>query len=206
MVELEEDVFEIVGTSISVISHRLARKYRSYTTADDIAQDLWLWVLARPSRTRGVRKAADGDDLKKEVSYLERNLYRAGDIQCRKEKAKVSGYRHTDEYFYSTQLIADLIQAWYHGVGLERQASDDRVRRKRTLSQGFEMESMVSDVQVGLDALSESQQAVVLSVFGAGMSVKEIADDLGVTRQAVEQRLDRAVEKMIEALGGPSPY
>jgi DNA-directed RNA polymerase specialized sigma24 family protein len=39
----------------------------------------------------------------------------------------------------------------------------------------------------------------------SGLSSQEIADQMGVTRQRIDQLLHRGVRKMVEELGGSNP-
>ena len=53
--------------------------------------------------------------------------------------------------------------------------------------------------------LTPSQRAIVADVIGDGRSQVEVADELGISQQAVSRRLSGAIERIIEQLGGFQP-
>ena len=206
MVTLTDEQQGDIDTVASVVAHRLARKYRPWAEAADVRQDLWVWLLSKRKRLAPLLDAENEDVYKRELKYLERNLYRAGDIMCRQDKAKRSGYKASDEYFYSSSLVAALIEAHCNGGVMVQEQSSARVKRTRTLSEGMEIESMLADVTAALAALEPDQQSLLISLYGEGVPSKDLADQRGVTRQAVEQRASRLIDKIIDELGGVSPY
>jgi len=79
-------------------------------------------------------------------------------------------------------------------------------RRKKTLaSEGNNIIALVSDANSAFKKLSSRDQQILMWKFGNGLSSQEIADQLGVTRQRIDQLLRRGVRKMIESLGGANP-
>jgi hypothetical protein len=195
-----------VSDVVAVVAHRLARKYRPWAEADDVRQDLWVWLLSKGKRLNGVVDAATGEDYQRELKFLERNLYRAGDIKCRADKARRSGYKQTDEFFYSQTLIIALIEAHCNGDHMVSESMSDKVRRTRTLSEGLEIETMLADFRSALAKLEPDQRSLLIRLYGENVPSKVIAEERDVTRQAIEQRAARLVDKMIDELGGESPY
>jgi len=46
----------------------------------------------------------------------------------------------------------------------------------------------------------------VMMAYGDAVPTRVLAETFGVTRQAIEQRLDRAMSKLLQNLGGESPW
>lgn len=206
MVTLSDQMQDDINDVLTVVAHRLARKYRPHVEAQDVRQDLWVWVLSRPKRLANLLAAEEPDDVKRELKFLERNTYRAGDIKCRAEKAKRTGYRTSDEYFYSQAVIVALIEAHCNNDTMVSEMSSDRVRRTRTLSEGMEIETMLADFRSAFSCLEPDQQNLLIRLHGHNTPSKVIAEERGVTRQAIEGRAARLVERLIEELGGDNPY
>jgi RNA polymerase sigma factor (sigma-70 family) len=208
MKHLTVDQMGVLTPIVASVSHRLARKYRAYLEACDIQQELWIWMMARDKRWRPLVECdpEDRDALRRETAFLDRNLYRRGDVICRAEKARVSGYRHSDEFFYSSGLIIALLQAEANGGKMVAEQTTDKVRRTRSLAEGNEMEAMLSDLRAALATLSPEQRSLLDQRFVEERTQQAVADDLGVSRQAAEQRINRIMDKLIDSLGGPSPY
>lgn len=206
MVTLAEDVMADVKPVVGMCAHLLARDYYGYTSAADIAQELWVWVLKHPSKVMEWLDREDPADRGRGTKALQTSLLRAGAVFCRKEKAARAGYRPQDEYFYTRGLIAALVRARYNDGKMVVNVVDDMPRKAKLDSEGNDILALLSDLDTAMLVLSDEQKKLVVEVHGFEVPVLEIAERDGVTRQAVENRLNRAVDKMIKTLGGEYPY
>ena len=110
-----------------------------------------------------------------------------------------------------------LVYAWEHW-GRIRSVSNPggylfRVAKRRALRRRTTRDSAVIDlpisdvprVEPGLDdalgRLSKRQRAVVFLVEGLGLSYQETADQLGISRSAVQTHLERALARLRSDLG-----
>lgn len=192
--------------AVAGASHQLARRYSAFTTAADIAQDMWVWLLEHPRQWRFAFDTDDPKDHKRALHHVEKNLLRFGERKCREEKARVTGYRHTDEFFYTEGLITSVMEAQHNDVSSLGEPTGEKIRRTRTLSEGGEVDAMKADVALALSHLDKDDKYLMMSLHAEKRPVKEMAEELGITRQAVEAREKRLMEKMILALGGDNPW
>lgn len=206
MAAMTDDERKELRPIVAGASHQLARRYSSFTTARDIEQDMWVWLLESPKRWRFVFDSDEAKDKKQAISFLEKNLLRFGERQCREEKARVSGYRHTDEYFYTAGLITAVIEATHNNVSTLGEPSGEKIRRTRTLSEGGDVDAMKADVDIALSGLDKEDRYLLHSLYAEKRTVKDMAEELGVTRQAVERRSARLMDKLIVSLGGDNPW
>ena len=77
---------------------------------------------------------------------------------------------------------------------------------KRTLSEGGEVDAMKADLEQALRALDPDEQRLMDLLYGEKMAAREVGEHLGVTRQAVEKRASKILDRMIVTLGGHSPW
>jgi RNA polymerase sigma factor (sigma-70 family) len=104
-------------------------------------------------------------------------------------------------------LLEDLIGAQANGLSsLVGQTSEERVRGTQDPSEGGNTQAMLADVQRALGSLDPDSYAMVMMAYGDGVPTKVIGETFDVSRQAVEQRLDRAMTKVLQSLGGESPW
>ena len=206
MVDLNEELMEDSRVVIMGAAHALAREYRQYTTAQDISQEMWIWVLKHPEKVREWLSRDDKNEKAKGVKALNKTLMRLGSVYCRKEKATVSGYHPSDEYFYTRTLVGALLEALWNGGQMVSNQSDDLPRKKKLDSEGNDLLAMFADIDHALDSLEPAQISLLHRVHGEGVTISDIAEEEQVTRQAVENRVNRAVDKMIKTLGGEYPY
>lgn len=195
-----------IDTTISIVAYKLGRKYRGWLEREDIRQDLWVWSLSRAKRLAPLVSAETEEQYKQALKFLENDLYRNGDMQCRAQKAKISGYKATDEFFYSQTLIIALLQAHVNHDTMVTEHTSAKVKRSKTLSEGMDIEAMLADLRASLSTMDVEQVALALDLYGREIPSKQLAEQHGVTRQAIEKRAGKVLTKLIEELGGESPY
>jgi DNA-directed RNA polymerase specialized sigma24 family protein len=206
VVDLDDDLMQDVQVVITGAAHALAREYRQYTTAQDISQEMWIWVLKHPEKTREWLDRDDRNDKAKGTKALNKTLMRLGSVFCRKEKATVSGYHPSDEYFYTRTLVGALLEALWNGGQLVSNQIDDMPRKKKLDSEGNDLLALFADVDRALGTLEPAQISLLERVYASGVTLSDISEEDDVTRQAVENRVNRALDKMIKFLGGEYPY
>lgn len=192
----QEDVYDIIDG----VTASLTRRYRQWTTPDDIRQELrlWSWRKREKIATYLVREDT-GKRRAGEAAYM-KSLARHGDRYCRREKAKISGYEPDDEFFYTPTLIEACIAAHVQGLSA-LQAQVGELKVVRDPAEGGNMMTMITDVAGALSKLEPDQRALLIQLHGIGTDPVLIARMSGVSRQAVHQRAERAIKKMLRVLG-----
>lgn len=203
--QFSKDEMDLIRSVIGPSAHALGRKYHKFCEARDIAQELWIWALKHP---KIVLQFIDreGDELKSGLKGLGKSLYREGDRYCRREKASLSGYRVSDEYFYTKALIDSLIEADANDGKMVAQQVNDQIKRSKPASEGGDVMAMIADVKRALAKLDPSTEAMLQYHVVDKLSSQKIGEIFQISRQAVDQRIARAYEKMIESLGGHNPW
>lgn len=80
---------------------------------------------------------------------------------------------------------------------LETDSLDDpRFKHRFQKSHVFENEEVSEDLKFGLETLQPGDREIVWSLFVKGDTIKDTAQNLGLTIQAVKSRRDRAVKKL----------
>lgn len=199
------DIEEMCAT----IGYSMWKRYRKYVELPDLRQELMLFswrkrdkvaeYLVRDEEENPIRKRQG------EAAYL-KSLTRAAERYCRKMKAQVVGYSPRDEFFYTRTLLEDLIGVMVNGMSDMAQQVDERVKVSRDPSEGGNTQAMMADLKRALDTLDHDAYAMVMMAFGDQVPTRVIAETWGITRQAVEQRLERTTAKLVRALGGDNPY
>lgn len=206
MVTTNDPVLDEAYIVVTGSANTIARDFRGFVSAEDIAQEMWIWVIKHRDKVEEWLVREDKAERSKGTKALFKTLLRLGHVYARKEKAKTSGYHPRDEYFYTRTLIVALIEAIYNEGVFQVNIVDDTPRRSKLDSEGNDLLAMLADVQIALDSLEENQKALIASVYGLGVSTSEIAEQEGVTRQAVDNRVNRVLDRLIKELGGEYPY
>lgn len=206
MVDVESKIGQEVKALIGGISHSLAREFYGYTTAADVGQEMWVWVLKHDNKIIEWLDREEEIEWKRGMSALSKTLTRLGSRYCRKEKASTCGYRVQDEYFYSRQLLIALLVARENDGKLVANVVDDTPRKVKLDSEGNDTLAMLADLEVALNVLDDDQRELVIDVCGRDISTTAMALTHEVTRQAIENRVNRSLDRMIRELGGEYPY
>lgn len=190
---------DIAGVSASIIT----RRYRRYTSAQDLVQEAWVWALERPVKFDGIMAEEDeGERARRLRNALCNHL----DKVARRVKAGALGYEADDEFFYSLGHLRALLPDVYEpALWTSFSASEHEVSAKSDPAEGGNRVTELSDVSVALGRLAKGDQRILFLRYGAGDSEEDIALNLGIDAGAAHMRLERALGRLRLELGGPSP-
>lgn len=187
----------LVGT----IAYEFSRKYQMCDT-DDIRQELWIWFLTHPNKV-SVWEALDG---KQSIKLIAKSLRNAAKDYCQKQKANAVGYRVEDNYYYDKELVELLLPAVMR-KDLNAPALTDLSysATKKVASEGGNWFAMMSDIDKALDKLTVEQRSILVLRFGDGCDNKTFATEMGISEDAARMRINRALNNLINKLGGSKP-
>lgn len=198
---------DALSDGIAVTANSLARRYSRYgVDFHDISQELWLWSLKNKDWVADWLTRELEDEKRQGYAAFTKSLQRAGDRYCRKEKAASLGYETRDEAFYDEGQLKDWLAVRQNGIGVLTNSEPTGGRRTKAPNEGWNVEAGLADLERALDVLTTEQRWLVIELYGEGTKAEVIAREEGVTRQAIENRAHRALRKMSQALGGPSPW
>ena len=186
---------------VASIAYEYSRKYHM-VEANDIRQELWLWFLEHPNKVQ-VWEKFEG---KQSVRIIAKSLRNAAKDYCQKEKANAVGYRVEDNYYYDRALIEELLPAVLRGEKTAPALNDlGFTATKRVASEGGNWFAMVADIQRGIARLTREQQSIIYLRFGDGADNKTFATELGISEDAARMRINRAMNNLLNYLGGNKP-
>lgn len=182
---------------------RYARRYR-LVERDDIAQELRLWWLTNQRAVARYTREEEPQPAK-----LAKALNRAAERYCRQIKAQSVGYRVEDEFFYNAGLVRELLpMVWKPELVIQDTQPDEggRVKSGKPANEGNNLLAMVADVSRAFDAITDDHRRILFAVYFFGETNEHIADRLVISVPAVKMRVQRAVDALVDELGGRSPY
>jgi len=207
---LTTEEWQAVTEVAAVATNAVMLRFNKYVEAADVRQECLLAAALKENKIVGWLRQEGDSEVKRGERSLLKFLQKKAEVYARTQKAEALGYQLEDEYFYESGLIEALIAVMatgdYELAGQILDPADVGGRRKKTLaSEGNNIIALVSDANSAFKKLSSRDQQILMWKFGNGLSSQEIADQLGVTRQRIDQLLRRGVRKMIESLGGANP-
>lgn len=209
MSRAEEHVQDLVRAS----AYAIHRRFFGYVDYEDLIQELQIYVLQRPQLLTDLQESytVSKDETKWVARKLMARFRRHIEKIARKEKAAKLGYQMGDEFFYDTALIATLLpvalQFETQGAVLVNQVDDGTPRKPPVPSEGGNVLGMVIDVRAAYELITDDEQLLLEQRYGKDpLILSDIAIAWGVSDSTIDRRIQVALRKIIDNLGGPSPW
>jgi RNA polymerase sigma factor (sigma-70 family) len=194
-------VTETYSGVVAAIAYEYSRKYHM-CDADDIRQELWVWFLEHPNKV----KTWEQLEGKQSIKLIARSLRNAAKDYCQKEKARAVGYKVEDNYYYDREIVEVLLPAVLRGDRIAPAMADlGFTNSKKVASEGGNWFAMMADIERALARLTHEQLTIIYLRFGDGCDNVTLAKELSVTEDAARMRVNRAVNNLLNFLGGQRP-
>lgn len=199
------------------------RRYGRFVEQDDCYQEMVVYYLRNKGECDELI-APPPDEGQEEPSRqvvaaahrrLARRLAKAGERYARKTRAQQLGYETGDEYFYTRNTVETLLPLALSETDAALMPQHETHPGRRIATQpdeGNNLPVLVADVSSAVSRLDEDQQNLLESVFlpTRGRTVSEmreaVASREGVSRWAIDGRINRIIDRIVTQLGGPNPY
>ena len=193
---------------IAVVSARkVHRKYHTYFDQADVVQELMLWVLSRKDKVQEwIDFDVDTDEYRMGVRKLGKTLTRHADKYCRKIKAQKLGYELRDEQFYAPATIAEILPFAWEDVIDSRDMNKPKITGGGNPAEGGNYLIQLFDIRKALLQLSETDRSVLRLKFYDQLSFQELAQELNVSDSTAHRKVDGAIKRLTNYLGGISPF
>lgn len=172
---------------------------RSVVEFADCKQEAWLWVYENIDT---VRRWAETD---KRHDKLRTACYHAGLAYVRAQMRSATGATRQDFVIYSTAYVQDLLPVLFTGSSF--QTGDEvntEVKTRTAPNEGGNGLVSLVDVKRGFEKLAPEQKRLLFLLYHRGdTSYDEVAKELDVSSMTVRRREQRALEAIVDNLGGP---
>jgi RNA polymerase sigma factor (sigma-70 family) len=186
---------------VASIAYEFSRKFHM-VPVEDIRQELWVWFLEHPNKVK-VWEALDG---KQSTKLIARSLRNAAKDYCQKEKANAVGYRVDDLYYYDREVVELLLPAVMRGDLVAPSLVDlGFSSTKKVAAEGGNWFAMMADIQHALEKLPEEQYNLIYLRFADNSDIAVVAKELSISQDAARMRVNRAMNNLINFLGGKRP-
>lgn len=209
MTELHPIIYDLVPS----VANTIYRRYKNYVERDDIRQECIAWAMTR---------AADHTvDLMEENEAKRRHnehriawqMKRVAERYARREKAVKSGYSTSDEVYYESftlaQLLPFVIASVLDGTVLEQvqqMIQDGQPKGKSSPSEGGNLLASLIDIKKGYLRLEVEDQAILRLRHHENFTLQQIAQYIECATSTADRRCTQSLRKLQEILGGSSPW
>lgn len=183
------------------VAKRVAKSHRQIIPEDELVSVNYEWIA---SNKRDVLDWSADPDMK---NLLYTVMLRNCQQYVLNERTR-SGGAASDQYFYHLAVLETLlpdvwdVESWAAGSGSDEQ----EIRHKSIPSEGGSRMAMLADMSAALRTLSTDEERALQMRYRHGMTLQEIADKDNVTAEAVRKRVVKATVKIIDYVGGDSPW
>jgi RNA polymerase sigma factor (sigma-70 family) len=186
---------------VSSIAYEYSRKFHM-CDVQDIRQELWVWFLEHPAKVSvwSLKDSRESDKL------IARSLRNAAKDYCQREKARAVGYRVEDNYYYDREIVELLLPAVLRrDLNAPAMSELGFTKAKKVASEGGNWFAMMADIDKALSRLTQEQLTIVYLRFGDGCDNVTLAKELAITEDASRMRVNRAINNLLNFLGGSRP-
>ena len=209
MTELNPIVYDIVPSIARVVHNQ----YNKWVDRDDIKQECIQWALIRTEYINSQLNIENETERKHNEQKIAWQMKRAAERYARKEKAAKSGYQTSDEAYYQTgalaQLLPFVIASVIDGTVLEQaqeMIKDGQPKGSSSPAEGGNLLAMLIDIKNCYEKLDAEDQRILVLRYHESCTLEQIGEILGCHFTTADRRCDRALRNLNKELGGPSPY
>ena len=209
MSEIHPSIYDIAPSVASVVHKR----YNQWVEREDVLQECYSWAI---SRTGWIKNELDVEDTKQRIHNEKRvawQMLRNAERYCRKEKATKSGYNITDEAYYESatlgQLLPFVIASVVDGTVLEQAQEmirDGQPKGYSSPSEGGNLLAALLDIKKCFIKLEEYDKKLLTYRYYDNYTLAQVAQVLECAVSTADRRVSNSMRKLQDLLGGVSPY
>ena len=209
MTELDQIIYELAHS----VAGTIYRRYKTHVERDDIKQEILAWALTRNMYLALELSEVDTDKRKHNEQRIAWQMRRVAERYARKEKASKSGYQISDEAYYESatvgQLLPLVISSVLDGTVLEQaqqMVQDGQPKGKSSPAEGGNLLAMLIDMKQAYLKLEVEDQTLLRLRHHDSFTLQQIAQLLECAISTADRRCANSLRKLIDNLGGASPF
>lgn len=195
------------------VAGSIYRRYRQWVERDDVTQECYAWAMSRADHYAELLE--DENPVQRVINEkrISWQMRRHCERYARKEKAKKSGYQIGDESFYDTvvlgQLLPHVIASVVDGTVLETAQeliNDGQPRKQSAPAEGGNLLAILIDIKKAYLKLDVADKDLLIKRYHESLTLEEMGQYLGCATSTADRRLQGAVRRLQNILGGESPW
>ncbi len=198
---------------VPVVAGSITRKFNGWVEKDDIKQELYLWALNRQDQYFDQLNEENKARREHNEARIAFQMRRAAERYARREKARKAGYQTTDEAFYDTATIAQLmphiLASVIEGTVLEQAQeliNDGQPRKQSTPAEGGNLLAILIDIKRAYLKLQADDKVLLRMRYYDNATLQEIAQFLECAVSTADRRCTSALRRLQDLLGGDTPW
>lgn len=209
MTELHPIVYDLAPS----VAYAIHRRYSHWVEKEDITQECIAWAITRNTYITEQMSVEDAKQLEYNQKRIAYQMKRAAERYVRKEKANKSGYQLSDEAYYETlmlgQLLPFVIASVIDGTVLEQAQEmirDGQPRGSSSPAEGGNLLASLIDIKKAFLELDQKDQIVLRMRHHDNATLQQIAAFLECAVSTADRRCTNSLRRLQTKLGGETPY
>ena len=209
MTELHPVINDIVPSVVTLVH----RRYRKYVDRNDLTQEAYAWVMTRISYFNGLLVEENESVRLANQRRIGWQMKRAIERYARKEKAAKSGYQPNDETFYDVVTIAQLlpyvIASVVNETAIEQAqnlVNDGTPRKPAAPAEGGNLLATLIDIKKAYELLDEDEKNILRLRYHENYTLQQLSETIECAVSTADRRCGNALRKLLNFMGGESPY
>lgn len=209
MTELHASVYDIVPS----VAQTIHNKYKNFVERDDVKQECLKWALTRSDYINQQLSEPEAKKRQHNESRIAWQMLRVAERYARREKATRSGYHTSDEAYYESATLAQLlpfvIASVLDGTVLEQAQEmirDGQPKGSSSPAEGGNLLAVLVDIKKAYLKTDATTQQLLTLRYHENFTLAQIGGVLGCAVSTAERRCMNAIRKLQDELGGISPY
>ena len=203
-------ILDELVVSVTAVTYR---RYRQFVERADLLQEAWAFVYAKASQFNELLEVDNEIQRKWNEKRIAWQIKRCLERYSRKEKAVKSGYQVGDEAYYDTVTIAQLlpfvIKSFVTETALEQSqilVNDGTPKKPAAPSEGGNLLAMLVDIKKAYEKLDKEDQELLLKRYHENLTLQQLGEYFECHVSTAERRVNAALRRLQDNLGGDSPY
>jgi RNA polymerase sigma factor (sigma-70 family) len=207
--ELHPTLYELVPS----VSYVISRKFKGWVDQDDIKQECYLWAIGRGEQFNELLNEPNFYKREQNEKRIAFQMKRMAERFARKQKANKAGYKTSDEVFYDTTLIAQLIppviSSVVDGTVLEQaqeMINDGQPRKQAAPAEGGNLLAILIDMKRAYLKLEQEDKTILQMRYYDNYTLQQVAQYLECATSTADRRCVSALRRLQRLLGGETPW
>ena len=191
--------WDIIAPAVKRAASAAASKFPSHHDVRDVEQTLYVWIMENKKTVSELVEKSQGSD-----QLLVNLMTKAALSYLKKEDAAAYGYDEEDVYSYSVDLIKSILQIVFRHEdwqSLSQAIGDGQPRQRSEPATAGNNLASYADVSRAVSSLSDDHYNLILWRYKYELTWDQVGQELGITRQAAQQRHETALKALQRALG-----
>ena len=209
MTELDPAVYDLVPS----VTNSIYRRYKNFIEKADLAQECYIWAVGRAYYINEQLAEEDPEQYKHNLQRIAWQMRRVAERYARRAKADKSGYSVSDETYYESatlgQLLPFVIASVVDGTVLEQaqdMIKDGQPRGSSSPSEGGNLLAVLIDIKKAYLKLEQADKDLLLLRHHEALTLQQIAEVYGCALSTADRRCSNSLRKLQNLLGGDSPF